>query len=340
MDARIKDVARLAGVSVTSVSRVLNNSEHVSPKLERKVRDAINQLRYSPSFIAKSLKRSKTNLIGVIIPDVTSSYMAMVLSRIEELASGNGYNLLISNIVEDTDKVVKYLNVYEEMRVDGIVLMHGKANDDIRTFLERTSIPVVVHADMGVHVPAVYIDNFHAAYDATSYLIRKGHTRIAHIAGQISEVADARHRYEGFMAACADSAIAVDTGLIRFGDYKLRSGYDRMGELLDAASGTFTALFAASDDMAAGAINCMHDRGLAVPGDISVIGFDGTYIADVVRPRLTTIRQPIGEIGEKTMQLLLAFIEQRTDEQLSTRRIVLKHELIEKDSCCSIDGRG
>lgn len=340
MEVKIKDVARLAGVSVTSVSRVLNNSQHVSPKLEKKVREAIRQLDYSPSLIAKSLKSNKTNLIGVIVPDITSGYTAMMLSRIEEEASANGYHLLISNIVEDTDKVVKYLNVFHEMRVDGIVLMHGKVQPDILAFLEKTSIPVVSHADMSIAIPTILIDDFKAAYDATCYLIGQGHRSIAHIAGPAEDVADARKRYEGFLAACMDYCIPVSDSLIRFGDYKLKSGYDKMSELLNEAEGTFTALFAASDEMAAGAINCMHDRGIAVPREISVIGFDGTDIGELVRPRLTTIRQPIEEIGKMTMQVLLAWMEQRTEHQLTTGKIVLEHVLVQRDSCCRFEERG
>lgn len=335
MGVKIKDVARAAGVSVTSVSRVLNKGEHISEKLEKKVLRAIEELNYSPSLIAKSLKRNKTYLIGVIIPDITSNFQAMILSRIEEIAGRRGYNLLVSNIVEDTEKVVKYLNIYQEMRVDGIVLMHEKLNRDIGLFLDKTQIPLVVHADLGMNLSTVIIDDFKAGYDATSYLISQGHRKIAMIAGDKRDLCAGLKRLEGYAAACMDHGIEVNEALIRYGDYKLASGYRLMTDLLREARGEFTAVFAASDDMAAGAVNCIQDHQLHVPGDLSVIGFDGSQIADIVRPKLTTIKQPVDRISECTVDLLLEMIE--SNEQSSSthmmRTIVLEHELVEQGSC-------
>ncbi|GIO30362.1 MULTISPECIES: LacI family DNA-binding transcriptional regulator [Paenibacillus] len=339
MAVKIKDVARAAGVSVTSVSRVLNNGEHVSEKLEKKVRRAIEELNYSPSLIAKSLKRNKTNLIGVIIPDITSNFQAMILSRIEEIAGRRGYNLLVSNIVEDTGKVVKYLNIYQEMRVDGMVLMHEKLNGDIENFLNKTDIPLVVHADLGMNLPTVIIDDFQAGYDAASYLIAQGHRKIAMIAGDPRDVCAGLRRMEGYTAACRDHGIGSKETLIRHGDYKLDTGYRLMAELLGEARGEFTAVLAASDDMAAGAVNCIRDHGLHVPGDISVIGFDGSQIADIVRPRLTTIRQPVEQISERTVELLLEMIEDEGESWRKDRMktVVLGHELVERGSCRRIE---
>ncbi|OPA80891.1 LacI family transcriptional regulator [Paenibacillus selenitireducens] len=341
MGVKIKDVARVAGVSVTSVSRVLNKGEHVSEKLEKKVLRAIEELNYSPSLIAKSLKRNKTNLIGVIIPDITSHFQATILSSIEETAGKKGYNLLVSNIVEDTEKVVKYLNVFQDMRVDGIVLMHAKMNDDIRHFLTKTQIPLVVHADLGMNLPTVIIDDYKAGYDATSYLIQEGHQRIAMIAGDMRDLSAGRKRYEGYLAACKDHGLTVDESIIRFGDYKLATGYKLMNELLTEAGGSFTSVFAASDDMAVGAMNCIQDHQLHIPGDISVMGFDGSQIADVVRPRLTTIKQPVDQIGQMTIDLLLNLIEQSAapSSLQPMRKVILAHELIAKGSCRNISGK-
>ncbi|WP_028559319.1 LacI family DNA-binding transcriptional regulator [Paenibacillus pinihumi] len=338
MSAKIKDVARVAGVSVTSVSRVINGGEHISAKLEKKVRRAIEELNYSPSLIAKSLKRNKTNLIGVIIPDITSNFQASILSYIEDTAGKKGYNLLISNIVEDTDKVVKYLNIYQEMRVDGIILMHGKMNEDIRTFLERTTIPVVTQADLGIPLTSVHIDDYQGAYEATSYLVNNGHRRIAMITGDLRDISAGKHRLEGFLAACQHYQIEVDSSMIKYGDYKINTGYRLMNELLDEGS-PVQAVFAASDEMAVGAINCLHDRGLSVPGDVSVIGFDGSQIADIIKPALTTIRQPIKQMGQVTVELLLDLIESVNDtiDAGKFKRVVLPHHLHVGSSCRKSD---
>ncbi|MFC4602027.1 LacI family DNA-binding transcriptional regulator [Cohnella hongkongensis] len=338
MSAKIKDVARAAGVSVTSVSRVINGGEHISEKLENKVRRAIEELNYSPSLIAKSLKRNKTNLLGVIIPDITSNFQATILSSIEDTAGKKGYNLLISNIVEDTDKVVKYLNIYHEMRVDGIILMHGKMNEEIRKFLERTSVPVVTQSDMGIPLTAVLINDYQGAYDAASYLINNGHRRIAMIAGDLRDISAGKHRLEGFLAACQHYGIEVGSSMIKYGDYKINTGYRLMNELLDEGS-PVQAVFAASDEMAVGAINCLHDRGLSVPGDVSIIGFDGSQIADSIRPTLTTIRQPIEQIGKATVELLLELIESANDtiDARKFKKIFLQHQLHEGSSCRKLE---
>lgn len=336
MDTKIKDVARAAGVSPTSVSRVLNNSPHVSEKLEKKVRQAIEQLNYTPSMIAKNLKRNKTNLIGVIIADITSSYQASVLSGIEEKCALNGYHLLVSNIKENTQKVVNYLHVFQEMRVDGIVLMHGKMNEEIRNFIKRTNIPIIAHADLESDLPAVIIDNFQAAYDAVEYLILKGHRRISMLAGDMQDISEGQHRYNGYVAACEQYGISVEKSLVRFGDYKLDTGYRLTDELLTNHGNSFTALFAASDDMAVGAINCIHDRALHVPDDISVISIDGGPLSDIVRPRLTAIQQPVDQITGAIIDRLFEQIKQGKDNQEGKQLGLIKyipHRLVEKESC-------
>lgn len=337
MDTQIKDVARAAGVSATSVSRVLNNSPHVSEKLEKKVRQAIEQLNYTPSMIAKSLKRNKTNLIGVIIADITSSYQASVLSGIEEECARRGYHLLVSNIKENTKKVMDYLQVFQEMRVDGILLMHGKMNEEIQSFIKRTNIPIIAQADAGFDLPVVTIDNVRAAYDATEYLIRKGHRRIAMLAGDMQDISEGQHRYQGYAAACEHYGIAIEHSLIRYGDYKLDTGYRLMEELFqNRENHSFTAVFAVSDDMAVGAMNRIHDRGLRVPDDISVISIDGGPMSDIVRPRLTAIRQPIDQMTQTVLDLLFERIEPekyRSESPPSGWVNRIPHDLIEKESC-------
>lgn len=143
MAPKIKDVAKYAGVSVTTVSRVLNGEKYVKDDLKARVQKAIDDLGYSPSHIARSLVRKKTNLIGVIVPDVTSSFYSTILSTIEKTASLNDYNLLVCNIIEDTDKELKYLQVFKEMRVDGIIIMHEKINEEIRKLLDKLGIPII-----------------------------------------------------------------------------------------------------------------------------------------------------------------------------------------------------
>ncbi|MFC5468518.1 LacI family DNA-binding transcriptional regulator [Cohnella suwonensis] len=332
MAPKIKDVAKHAGVSVTTVSRVLNGEKYVKDDLKARVQKAIDDLGYSPSHIARSLVRKKTNLIGVIVPDVTSSFYSTILSTIEKTASLNDYNLLVCNIIEDTDKELKYLNVFKEMRVDGIIVMHEKINEEIRELISKLGIPIIFSSVKPADQPfiSVIIDDYTAAYDATRHLIDLGHPRIGFIGGDMNDVTSGQNRYFGYIHALSDFGIEPIEDHVRFGDYKTRSGYETMKEILACPSRP-TAVFAVSDDMAVGAMNCIHDHGLKVPDDISVIGFDGSQLTEQVRPRLTSMEQPILEMGKVTVDKLLEIISGKRAAYKDD--VILKHELVVRDSC-------
>jgi LacI family transcriptional regulator len=332
MAPKIKDVAKKAGVSVTTVSRVLNGEKYVKDDLKAKVKRVIDELGYAPSHIARSLVRKKTNLIGVIVPDLTSSFYSTILSSIEETASLNDYNLLVCNIIEDTDKELKYLNVFKEMRVDGIIIMHEKLSDDIRSFINKLDIPVIFSSVRPVDhkFVSVIIDDYEAAYDATRYLIELGHERIAFIGGDMRDITSGQNRYVGYRNALKDNRVKIVNDYIRFGDYKTHSGFNLMKELL-ACEPRPTALFAVSDDMAVGAMNCIHDHQLKVPDDISIIGFDGSQLTELVRPRLSSMEQPIQDMGKITVDTLIELI---SDPTFSPREdLILGHKLVVRDSC-------
>ncbi|MCD9022819.1 LacI family DNA-binding transcriptional regulator [Cohnella silvisoli] len=334
MAPKIKDVAKKAGVSVTTVSRVLNGEKYVKDDLKARVQRAIDELGYSPSHIARSLVRKKTNLIGVIVPDVTSSFYSTILSTIEKTASINEYNLMVCNIIEDNDKELKYLQIFKQMRVDGIIIMHEKLNTEIRELIHKLDIPIIFSSVKPVEQKfvSVIIDDYAAAYDATRYLIGLGHSRIGFIGGDMRDVTSGQNRFAGYKQALADCAIEAIGDYIRFGDYKTQSGYEIMKEML-AGDVVPTAVFAVSDDMAVGAMNCIHDDGLRVPDDLSVIGFDGSQLTEQVRPRLSSMEQPILEMGIVTVDALLALIS--GNEGAPKKDVILKHKLVIRDSCKS-----
>jgi LacI family transcriptional regulator len=332
MAPKIKDVAKKAGVSVTTVSRVLNDEKYVKDDLKARVKRAIDELGYTPSHIARSLVRKKTNLIGVIVPDVTSSFYSTILSNIEKTASLNDYNLVVCNIIEDIDKELKYLQVFKEMRVEGIIIMHEKLNDEIRELISKLDIPIIFSSVKPTDQPfvSVIIDDYIAAYDATRYLIDLGHQRIGFIGGDMRDVTSGQNRYVGYTQAFADSGVDIVDNYIHFGDYKTHSGYEIMKELL-ACEPRPTAVFAVSDDMAVGAMNCIHDHGLQVPGDISVMGFDGSQLTELVRPRLTSMEQPIQDMGKATVDTLLDLISGKAVD--TQEDVILTHKLVMRDSC-------
>ncbi|WP_410770198.1 LacI family DNA-binding transcriptional regulator [Fontibacillus sp. BL9] len=335
MGARIKDVAERAGVSVTSVSRVLNGEKYISQSILDKVNRAIKELNYSPSQIARSLKKQKTDTIGVIVPDFTNYFCSTILSSIEESASEYGYNLIVCNIAENLDKELKYLHAVQEMRVDGIIIMHQKVDERILSFIESASMPILFSC---VRSPlpdrfSVLINDYQAARDATEYLISLGHRRIAFLGGDLEDVTSGQSRYQGYLDALNQSGIPQNSDFIRFGNYKQESGRLMMQEILEQGQGERpTVVFAASDDMAVGAMNCILDYGLRVPEDISVMGFDDSLIARAVRPMLTSVHQPARELGRTSLEYLHSLIEDRGSRP-DSKEIYLPHRIMERASC-------
>lgn len=331
---KIQDVAKQAGVSISTVSRVLNGYQHVSEALKNKVTKAVEELEYRPNQVARSLASQKTNLIGIIVPDLTNHYYSRMISSIEEFASERNYNIIVCNIKENLHKEVKYLHVLKEMWVDGVILMHEKIDDQTKDILKNYKIPIVlasVRID-DLDVPAVNINDYQAAYDATNYLIDKGHERIGIIAGDMQDITAGQQRYEGFKAALKDGGIEEKTSYMREGKFHIEDGYTAMEEILDSNEVPPTAVFAVSDSMAIGAMNCAIDKGYHVPNDISIMGFDNIDLAAAVRPRLTTVNQPAEAIGCLSMKSLIKLINGEAVE----KEMILKHTIIERSTCKSL----
>ncbi len=328
---KIKDVASSAGVSVTTVSRVLNGHPYVREEIRAKVAASIEALGYSPSSIARSLVRRSTDLIGVIVSDITASFFSTILGSIEEAASAKGYAILVSNIAEDPEKELRYLKLFKGMRVAGIIVMHEPTTAAIRRYAASIGIPLVVSSarPAGLSEPSVNIDDETAAYDAASYLAGLGHRAIALIGGDCERLTTARMRYDGYRRALAEKGIEADPALVKVGDFKTQDGYMLMGELL-RTSPRPSAVFALSDDMAAGAMNRVMDEGLRVPEDISIMGFDDSALASMTRPALTTVHQPIADIGSISVESLIRGIE---GDRPSTEGIILRHRIVERASC-------
>jgi LacI family transcriptional regulator len=333
----IKIIARKAGVSISTVSRVMNGSKPVSPELQKRVYDAVKQMNYKPNSIARSLILNKTNLIGVVVPDVSNSFHSQLLSGIEEYAAQADYGVIICNVYRQQ----KYFNLMQERHVDGILLLHENTAEEIAAFQKANSTPLVSASVQveGSDIPFVGIDEAAAAYDAVSYLISKGHREIGLLYGEGNALGTLRR--EGCIKALKDNEIPFQGENMIQCPCSVEHGYQAMEELLKKESHP-SAVFCVSDEIAVGAMDCVLDRGLKVPEDISIIGFDDIEISQVVRPKLTTIHQPIKEIGREAARLLIEIIEkncktaaknesvEKEDELLS--RIILKHSIVERET--------
>lgn len=337
----IKMIARKAGVSIATVSRVMNGTKPVSPELQKRVYDAVKQMNYKPNSIARSLILNKTNLIGVVVPDVSNSFHAQLLSGIERYAAQADYGVIICNVYRNLDKQQKYFNLMLERHVDGIILLHDNTLEELAAFQKISATPIVFASVPveGAEIPFVGIDEVGAAYDAVSHLISKGHKNIGLIYGECYALGNLRK--EGYCKGLKDHGIPVrDEAMIQCPS-NVECGYQAMEQLLQLENYP-TAVFCVSDEMAIGALDCALDRGLNVPGDISLIGFDDIDLSQVVRPKLTTIHQPINEIGREAARLLIDIIERKGKDTMRNEsgeltadiqsRIILNHSLVERET--------
>ncbi len=308
MDVTIKDIAQKAGVSIATVSRVINDSKPVSPELRKRILDIIEETGYKPNALARGLIKKNTSILGIIIPEIANLNLAEVIKGIEGEADKNGFDIIVSNSHALVEKEWEILDVFREKQLDGILFSGVYFSEKHQKFFQRYQIPIVVIGQHfpGVYLPSVTINNFQAAYEATSYLIQLGHKEIGMICGPLEDMAAGRDRYRGFSAAMEESGLQKREGYFAETSFSIGGGYVAMEEIFKkTGNNPPTAIFAGADSIAIGAMNCCFDAGLEVPGDISIIGFDDNILASAVRPPLTTISTNHEEIGVVATGLLL-----------------------------------
>lgn len=327
MKYTINDIATLAGVSKATVSRVINNSKPVSSQIRERVLKVTNDTGFQPSQLARSLSNKETKLIGVILPDFSNPIFAKIIEGIEEEAIKNRYNILLCSSRMHPDTEVNYLDVLIDKKVDALIYNGFTITDEIRSKLVKFNVPVVMIGidDKKLEFPLVAIDNFSAAYDATIHLIKQGHNKISMIHGPKDDPFSGKLRLDGFLNAMNDNNL--DELFLIEGRYKVNSGFSAMNSILDKKQDT-TAVFCANDEMAIGAIKAVIDRGLKVPEDISIMGFDNIEMSGIYSPSLSTVSQPFKQKGISAIQVI---IKQIAGEEVPpvTR---LKHKILERAS--------
>ncbi|WP_077327557.1 catabolite control protein A [Virgibacillus siamensis] len=329
MNITIYDVAREANVSMATVSRVVNGNPNVKPATRKKVLNTIEQLGYRPNAVARGLASKKTTTVGAIIPDISSIFFAELARGIEDIATMYKYNMILSNSDQNKDKELQLINTMLEKQVDGILFMGGNISKEHVDQFESSSIPVVLAAtyDETDTIPSVNIDYEVAAYEATSFLIDNANDKIAFISGREDTLIN-QQKYKGYLRALREKSINIDDNYILEGDYTYNSGIKVVEELL-ALENRPTAVFVASDEMALGVIHGAQDKGYKVPEDLEVFGFDNTRLATMVRPTLSTIVQPMYDIGAVAMRLLTKFMNK---EEVDEKKVVLPHRIVQRNS--------
>ena len=325
----IKDVAKAANVSVATVSRVLHNLTGYSDQTKEKVMKAVDELGYQPNAIARGLINKRTQTIGVLFPDVSSNFSSDILHGIEDYAHEKGFSVMVCNTAEDGKRTMKYLQVLREKQVDGVVFTSEVLKDEYYRALKDMRVPVVlVNTQSHKHViPYVKVDDRQAAYQATDYLIRNGHREISMISGTARDPIAGLPRVEGYKQALDDHGIPFLESRIAYGDFGPGSGRQAMEKLLSEAP-PFTALFAASDEMAIGAMGLALERGIRIPDDLSIIGYDDLSISKFFFPPLTTIHQPLATMGRLACEKLIALIEGSPQVGSS----IVNHQLVERQT--------
>ena len=327
----IRFIASQAQVSPATVSRVLNKTKAVSPELRTRVLNTIEKYDYRPNQVARGLINHKTRLIGIVTPKVSNAFHAELISQIEAEADRARYNVIISNILGNFENEKKTFRIMKDRQVDGIILLHENTPDEMRELEEIADFPIVL-ASVRVKdslLPTVAIDDERAAFEAARYLCQLGHVRIAGVFSDSYSTGTLRRKgfLEGLQSWGIDrNSISLYTTECSFG------GGIAVATEIKNQKNLPTAVFFASDEMAIGAINYFQDHGIRVPEDISVFSFDDIELSGFVRPRLSTIHQPIQDIGRKATDLLIKLIDEKP---LAQREFLLPHQVIVRDSCAN-----
>ena len=326
----IKDVAKKAGVSISTVSRVINDSKPVTDEVKQKVLDVIKETGYVPNPLARSLVTKKSQLIGVIVPEVSDSFVSELVNGIEEVAKMYDYDILLANTYSNKEQELKSINLLRAKQVEGIVMMSWNVDEEHLEYIQNCRVPAVYVSKTARNydVYSVSISNTDATYDMTKYLIDKGHKKIAFMMTSEDDTALEAERYLGFEKAMQDNALNIDKSLVKNAGTTYKHGYDKMKEILDEGN-VPEAVFVTGDEAAIGALNAICDAGYRVPEDISIAGFNDAKIASMYRPKLTTVHQPLYDMGAVAIRMVIKMIDK---EVLENKKVELPYKIVERES--------
>jgi len=327
--ATMKDVARRAGVSTATVSHVLNGTRPVGTALRERVRQAVAELGYRPNFIARSLRRKGSGAVGVILIDDTNPFFSESTRGVKDAALENGYSVLVCNSEGNPDRENEFLELLAEKQVEGVILFNVRDSRLREAAGRRLTVPVVLVDRDGAsrRMDSVVVDHYAGGMDAMEHLLALGHGRIACVTGP-SNSTPALLRLRAYANALRRAGIPYDKSLVFRGDFRSESGYAAVSALFSSEKRP-TALFAFNDLMAFGAITALAERGLRVPEDVSVVGYDDILLSSFFNPPLTTVAQPKKEMGRAAFRLLLDRIN---DESLPARSLRMNARLVVRKS--------
>ncbi len=324
----IYDVAREASVSMATVSRVVNGNANVKPATRKKVLDVIEKLDYRPNAVARGLASKKTTTVGVIVPDVTNMYFASLARGIDDVATMYKYNIILTNSDSNNEKEVKVLNTLLSKQVDGIIFMGNEINDKLREEFKRTKTPIVFAGSVDEEdlYARVNIDYVAAVQEEVKNLIDRGNRRVAFVCGPLEQVINGKFRLKGYKQALKSAGIPYDEKLVFETDDTYKTGTLLQPALMAVNA---TAAMVTDDELAAGIMNGMSDADVKVPDDFEIITSNDTKLTEMVRPKMSSITQPLYDIGAVAMRLLTKLMH---NEPVDEKNVLLPYGLMKRES--------
>ncbi|SJZ62072.1 transcriptional regulator, LacI family [Pilibacter termitis] len=324
----IYDVAREANVSMATVSRVVNGNQNVKPVTRKKVLEVIERLDYRPNAVARGLASKKTTTVGVIIPDISNVYFSSLARGIDDVATMYKYNIILANSDGDDVKEINVLNTLFAKQVDGVIFMGHRITDRIRAEFSRSRTPIVLAGsiDPDEQVGSVNIDYKQATKDAINLLAKNGNKKIAFLTGALLDPINGQARLQGYREALEENGIEYNEGLVFESHYSFEEGL-KITERVKTSGAT--AAFVVNDDLAVGLLDGLLDLGVKVPSEFEIVTSNNSQITNMVRPRLTSVSQPLYDLGAVAMRLLTKMMNH---EEIEEKNIILPFGIDEKDS--------
>ncbi|WP_042354375.1 LacI family DNA-binding transcriptional regulator [Bacillus rubiinfantis] len=334
MAVTIQDIAKEAQVSIATVSRVINGSKTVSPELKKRVNDVIEKRNFKPNSLARGLITKKTNIIGIIVPDLSNPIFGALTKGINHVCEKKDYTLMVCESGGKKEKEIELLQVLEDKNIDGVLFAGVDINSMLVNELEKKEYPKVLvtqeAADGEERLFTVVHDNVQATYDAVSFLIENGHRRIAFIGGPENDFSSGQKRLKGFKLALEENNLEINESYIEHGDFTFESGFYCMRKIYEENPFLPTAVMVCNDTMAIGAIRFLKSAKVSVPNDISIMGFDDSELGKYFSPELSTVRISYFDEGVKATKTLFKLLSNKSQTVPKTQFV--PHKIIRRNS--------
>jgi LacI family repressor for deo operon, udp, cdd, tsx, nupC, and nupG len=334
MPISIKDIARTAGVSHSTVSRALSDSPLISADTKARIQRLAREMGYSPDAQARSLVMGRTQTVGVVVTTITDPFIAEVVQAVESTAGGHGYTVILASSNSEPEREIAAVEMLRSKRVDGVIVTSSRVGALYQAYLDRLGVPVVLinsHSEhSGPYTFAINVENAHGGYLAADHLVQLGHERIAYVSGP-AEHSDDLERMAGYRQALTEAGLVFDPALVLQGTGRVGGGEQALPRLMELEEPP-TAVFCYNDMTAIGLLRAARQADLQVPRDLAVVGFDDIPFASYVRPALTTIAQPKPQMGRQAMEMVLALIADGQPVEGIVSNIVVQGQLVVRES--------